>query len=280
MTLDFAIAGFPKCGSFSVYNVLNQHSAVRMSQRKEPSLFDQNYANLGEFLQREFTGSNGNAQLLGEATVEYAIKPESIKRLFDHNPGMKIILVVRDPVERAYSHYWHRMKTGFNVGEFSELIREREASFPVNYSLYFRHISKLLEVFPREQVHILGLEDFVKDFERETDNLLRFLNLNLEPLEFRRDNQSKIYKNKFLARCFRMIRNLNLRSRMNQKVYDFFHSGYRKIKERNLKPLEKPELSEEDRQYLEEVFRSDVQNLKSLIKKDLSFFDKYINTVE
>ncbi len=275
MMLDFVIAGFPKCGSFSAYNVLNQHSGVVMSERKEPSLFDHNFDRFDEFFRREFPYSDYTGQLLGEATVEYAVKEHCLQRLSEHNPKMKVILMVRDPIERAYSHYWHRKKMGIEVGEFSDLIRAEKTSFPIEYSLYYKHISKVLEYFPENQVHVIGVEDLKNDFQSEVDMLLDFLNLAKEPLVFRQDNQSKIYKSKRAAKAFRFVRRLKLRGEMNQKLYDSLHAGYKKIKDKNLKPLQKPTILPQDHRYLESVFKQDVSMLKGLLNRNLSLFEKY-----
>ncbi|MEQ8530676.1 MAG: sulfotransferase domain-containing protein, partial [Imperialibacter sp.] len=126
---DFIIAGAPKCGTTALYAILNQHPLISMSKVKEPVFFSRtpgvvksNLAEYGPNLSGRFDYGmswysslfeKGPNKIFGEASTLYFINDDSPKLIFDHAPKVKFIFMVRDPVERIYSHYWQDMKLGF-----------------------------------------------------------------------------------------------------------------------------------------------------------------------
>lgn len=110
-SLDFMIIGAQKAGTTALSHFLSQHPGVAMAQGKEVHLFDaQDYAidwTVDEINQRYAAHFKGvdPAVLWGEATPIYLYRPEIIPELKRYNPALKLIVLLRDPVERAISHY-------------------------------------------------------------------------------------------------------------------------------------------------------------------------------
>ena len=116
MLVDFFIVGAPKAGTTSLFYYLNKNKGICMSSIKEPNFFSSQdlkiqkiyydsliLDNLKEY-ERIFTPKN-KQQIIGEASVSYLFYPNVANRIFDYNPRSKIIIILRDPVERAFSHY-------------------------------------------------------------------------------------------------------------------------------------------------------------------------------
>ena len=63
--------------------------------------------------------------MIGEATVEYLVDPQACKRIYKHLPDVKLIFILRNPINRAWSHYWHRVKNGEEIRSFDKIINNR-----------------------------------------------------------------------------------------------------------------------------------------------------------
>ncbi len=154
--ITFCIAGFQKCASTWLHRCLQEHPAVHLPDRHMLHYFDIHHQ-LGEDWYRRtfFPEVSASATQIGDATVSYARSPEALDRLHLHNPDLRIILLLRHPVERAWSHYWHERKKGkihFAFGEwrenydlfndwiapglYDEAIARVEARFPAPSSLH------------------------------------------------------------------------------------------------------------------------------------------------
>ncbi len=107
--LDFMIIGAQKCGTTALASFLGEHPDISMSSRKEVHLFDApDIDQLSSHqIDARYSGyfENSKGRLLGEATPIYCYFEEIAPRLRDYHPELKLIVLLRDPVERAYSHY-------------------------------------------------------------------------------------------------------------------------------------------------------------------------------
>jgi hypothetical protein len=136
---DFIIAGAPKCGTTALASFLNEHPGVCMCYIKEPRFFtkmkgDMETTITGDGPRLSGTFDNGyewyaslfknalEGQKTGEASTVYFANADSAKLIYDHNPNMKLILMLRHPVKRLYSHYWQEYKLGFNFPSFEQMV--------------------------------------------------------------------------------------------------------------------------------------------------------------
>ncbi|MEQ8414693.1 MAG: sulfotransferase domain-containing protein [Imperialibacter sp.] len=192
---DFIIAGAPKCGTTALYAILNQHPLISMSKVKEPVFFSRtpgvvksNLAEYGPNLSGRFDYGmswysslfeKGPNKIYGEASTLYFINDDSPKLIFDHAPKVKFIFMVRDPVERIYSHYWQDMKLGFELPPFQEFVEMNHPKFRYycNISHYKKNIDRFLEYFPRNQMLFLDLDSFKGDRLGTLNAVYQFLGL-------------------------------------------------------------------------------------------------------
>jgi lipopolysaccharide transport system ATP-binding protein len=187
---DFLIIGTQKGGTTSLFYWLSRHPNVGQPSAKEIEFFDQRYANgamwyrahFPTFLERSQRHRRGQGPFLtGEATPSYLVHPRAPQRVAELIPNVKLIALLRNPVDRAYSLYQHRVDQGLEPLSFEQAIEAEDErirgeidriraderyvspSFHVLSYLYGGIYADLLEdwlrVFPRERLLVLPSED-------------------------------------------------------------------------------------------------------------------------
>jgi hypothetical protein len=121
---NFFVLGAMKCGTTSLYAYLNQHPDVHFSDPKEPIFFEFEYSNgLEYYWNRYFSGWRGQS-VVGEARHRNLYLPYVAERIKKVIPNPKFIVIVRDPIERAYSHWLHNYRIGLETLQFEDAIWE------------------------------------------------------------------------------------------------------------------------------------------------------------
>jgi len=199
---DVVILGAQKSGTSSLHGYLVQHPGVIEPLRKEVHYFDENYAR-GEAWYRAHFGRIGQPGLNLDSSPYYLFHPLAPQRLHALLPQARLIVLLRDPVRRAYSHYWHQRQKGREQLGFEDALaaepgrladaEARLADGTLQRSFEHQHFSYLargryaeqlarwFELFPREQFLILRFEDLARDPLGTLGTTLAFLGLS--PLE-------------------------------------------------------------------------------------------------
>ena len=170
----FLIAGVQKGGTTALFEYLAEEPGLSLSATKELHFFDdetQDWArpDTGAY-HANFPPFDGRPR--GDATPIYCYWPNSLERIAAYNPAMKLIVVLRDPVERAWSHWRMEYARGTEKGSFSWCIREgrqrmfdadpwgfhRDLSY-VERGYYGEQLDRLFALFPRDQALLLRSED-------------------------------------------------------------------------------------------------------------------------
>lgn len=115
-------------------------------------------------------------QVVGEHSTVYLASPRAVGRMAKLLPAVKLIFLLRDPVMRAYSHYWDHVRAGRAVHGFEKALRYGPTSL-LTRGFYKPQIEAYLQRFPRENVKILIFEEFVRDVQHAVDDVVRFLGL-------------------------------------------------------------------------------------------------------
>ncbi len=199
---DFIVAGFPKCGTTSLYEYLVRHPSIKEAFQKETFFFDWHYKKglrwYRAFFPLSLWKAPGSIPLCGEATAAYSTNPETYARIYRANPKTKLIILLRNPVERAYSNYRHLARLG-HKRSFEETIQdnlaglrhEKHTAFHdiLQSGIYVDYIKRMRGVFPANQMLILKSEDFFSNPEDATRQCFEFLNLPPHSLsEYRNHN--------------------------------------------------------------------------------------------
>ena len=198
---DFVIVGAARCGTSSLHAYLREHPQVCMSRDKEPDYFSLGDLPAAEIprngspyraltlrdYERQFEAA-GNARAVGEASPTYLVWPRSVERMRALIPDAKLICILRDPVERAYSHYAFARKMGaercqdFEQAIVAEEARAREdptlCFTYVRGSLYHDGLRAYFERFPRERILVLLFEEFARDPAGTMRRIHRFIGVD------------------------------------------------------------------------------------------------------
>lgn len=176
--VSFLIAGVQKGGTTALYEYLAQQGGVRLSTVKEVHFFDDGAQDWARPDYRAYHASFDavGEGPCGEATPIYGYWPQSLERIAAYNPAMRFVLLLRDPVERAWSHWRMETARGVETAPFGWCIRQgrqrlfdaepwghhREFSY-VERGFYAEQLERLYGLFPRDQVLVLRSEDLRDD---------------------------------------------------------------------------------------------------------------------
>jgi len=204
---DFLLIGGQRCGTTSFYKDICEHPNIVAAIKKEVHFFDGNF-NKGEkwykahFASRLYKNrlltTNQKNILIGESTPYYLFHPNVPERVCDLIPDVKIIVMLRNPVERAYSHYHHAVNKGRELLSFEKAI-EREFnviqkngldSFEfsedgfnykwhsyVSRGIYIRQLKRWFKFFPKNKIMIIKSEEYFADPGSTISVLYNFLDL-------------------------------------------------------------------------------------------------------
>ncbi|MGH3085954.1 MAG: sulfotransferase domain-containing protein, partial [Rubrobacteraceae bacterium] len=188
---DFIIIGTQRGGTTSLYRYLTEHPDVGAAFRKEVHFFDRYYEKGMDWYLAHFP-VRGEFPVVGEASPYYLLHPEAPERARKAVPHARFIVLLRNPVDRAYSQYHMKVKRGVEPLPFEDAIdkeRERLGSTDDPVSLAWRHYSyverslyvdqlrRWMNVFPREQFLILKSEDLYEDPQRILHQTQEYLGL-------------------------------------------------------------------------------------------------------
>ena len=225
---DYLIIGAAKCGTSSLYEYLVQHPNVEPAIGKEINFFDMRYDRginwyrtyFPPLIQRNFTKNIFKNNLItGEATPRYIDHPHAPERVAKTIPNVKLIVMLRNPVDRAYSHYQMEYANKNEDLSFEDILTEEpkrmegeieklttdknydSKEYPHRAYLATGHYAKYLKnwfkYFPREQFLIINNEDFLSDISKGYNKVLNFLGLpNFDLPEYKRIHGRKYDKMK------------------------------------------------------------------------------------
>ena len=170
--LELVIAGVQKAGTTTLFEYLRRHPDLAAPDQKELHLFDDETRDWS--LQPQIDAAFGDRTgRRFEATPIYLFWPRALERLRAHNPRLKLILIFRDPIERAYSHWRMESARGDETLPFSVAIRDGRDRLRTEFSrrhhsyvergFYGRQLRHALDLFHREQLLLLSLDDLASD---------------------------------------------------------------------------------------------------------------------
>ncbi len=172
MLPNFLIIGSQKAGTTSLYNVLRQHPQIYMPETKEINFFFRSevWQRGVEHYQGYFENVPETVKAWGEASPGYICHPAAPERIEGIMPEVRLILVVRNPIERAYSQYWDNRRHLSEPRHFAEVVDLYLSDYYLPGALgyfsrgtYMRYIRKYLGFFQPEQLLALVFEDLVHD---------------------------------------------------------------------------------------------------------------------
>ncbi len=293
----FLFIGTGKAGSTSVYYYLNEHPEIFMSPIKETNFFSYeggrpNFSGPGDLkslahkttittiqeYQKNFQGVN-NEKAIGEVSPSYLYIPEAPQRIKKYIPDIKMIVILRNPVDRAYSNFQHRSSLNLEpLTDFSQVIAEEKIRIKNNWAptwhylqqgFYYEQLKRYFDLFDRQQLKIYLFEDWLSDKLSLIQDIFKFIGVDntFTPNMITKYNISG--KPKSLALHDFLTNQNSLKTILKQvipkNVYSQLSSN---IQRANLQRL--PKLSSQVRHQLNQLYEQDVLKLQALIDRDLS----------
>lgn len=308
MMPNFFIVGAQKAGTTSLYHHLTQHPQIYMSPVKEPCFFNYEIKSDGEIVKENFgnPGRQKDARFsnmeeysalfrgvqgetaVGEASPPYMYVPGTAERIKRYVPEAKVIAIIRNPADRAYSAFLHAVRIGKEpLPDFASALREEESRVRENwhYTFHYRsrgfyhaQLEQYYRVFGRERIRVWLYEDLRDDPTGVAQSIYRFLGVEdtFVPDASAKHNPAGVPKNKFACT---MIRGIDITASLfletftsASKIYPLASKLRQRIQSRIVaKP---PPIDPEIRRELMEGYTEDILKLQDLIERDLSMWLK------
>jgi len=306
---NFFLVGAPKAGTTSLYHYLDQHPDVYMSPVKEPNYFAteirsrnigpqwQHWArqendSLQDYLKgpmREkrfgglisdlpdylklFRNVNGE-KAIGEASVCYLWSNTAARNIASAVPDAKILMMLRNPVDRAFSQYKQAVAGGLVGRSFREQIQvslhNRSHQFEVlnpflEYGLYYEQVKRYIELFPAQQILVCLYDEYEQAPEKLLADIFRFL--KVDPLFFPDITQRHLQTHvlRFVWLTYH-LRKCGLWSRFRRSTPAALLPVIRRWVSQTGQTLK---INSADRDYLNDYYREDVARLSTLLRRDL-----------
>lgn len=210
---SFFLAGAPKAGTTYIADVLGCHPDIFMPVTKEPAFFSRDpekghYERGWRFYQKTFHDA-GADQRIGEASTLYFHDADSAALIREAIPNARIVIVLRNPVDRVYSNYWQYIKSGFDLPAMDKLVEQGgdPLEHMIGVSHYPGHVRRFLDVFGSDRVLILTYEALSRDPAAVMKRILGFVGVQrpLDPacLGQGRANAAGVPRSRWLARLLR-----------------------------------------------------------------------------
>ncbi len=274
-TLDFLIIGAQKSGSTSLRAFLERHEEEIFALNRELHFWNrdgqyQDGAGLEKYL-KNFADAKPH-QLKGEKSPSYLVSQEAPGRIHKHFPQVKIIAILRNPIDRAYSAYWHGRRVGAIAAStsFGDAVRNYKVNQGKPYGdmvtpgFYSEQISRYLNFFPIEQVHVLSFESTLTQTNDELHGVLKFL---LPNSSIANQESQLSFPKRNVARASRF-------PKLNEAIFKsklLSYSTKSRISKKSLVELKVPEMLEADRSFLREIYAGENEALQSKLGKNFAW---------
>lgn len=303
---DVFLVGAAKAGTTSIYNYFKKHPDIFVSPIKEPNFFStdiltenfsaiykkntfldvDNYFSQNELpdIQLSFVRKAeqyerlfekaSNGQLKAECSTSYLYSKMAAKEIFNVNPDAKILIVLRNPVDRCVSHYQMALRYGHTSLPLMKAINKDLAAKKkgwgiselfVDLSMYTEQLERYLTVFPFEQIKILFYEDLKRNTVQFYQELSLFLGIAfMEDYEMDlRHNAGRMPRFAFLNRIFAATGGKNILKKL------FPERTLNWVKSIFFTPTSDINLSTSELEFLKKLFSNDVDKLSKLLQIDL-----------
>jgi len=307
---NFLVIGAAKCGTTSLYHYLKQHPDVYMSPIKEPNHFSTDI-NPVEFsseyklyeksknldIERYVNGDMKadqwgayvhnkeqylklfrfaeNKKAIGEISNSYLYSKVAASRIRSEYPDMKIVAILRQPAERAYSHYMANLRDGRTTLSFREEVEFDDAKTRHGWGishlyfelgLYAEQIQRYTSVFPGNQIKIYLFDQLKENNKALAADLFQFLGLETAgDIHYdEKFNEARVPKSPLLVKTI-------TQTGIKRKIFRALPEGWKEsIKSAFFKKGAVPRLSAEDRKWMTERYKDDILHLQEILGRDLN----------
>lgn len=269
------LIGAAKAGSTSLYNYLIKHEEI-YANIKEPWYFTDRKGLTngnkvkGEDSYEKLYKSDKNYKYYMDASPSYLCFPEVAKDIYEYNNDAKIIIILRNPIDRIKSYYRMYYKAGFD-GSLSEFLEYKDTFLPIKEAgLYSEQVKEYKNIF-KNNVLVIIFEEMIKNPNKvklELENFLKLGNINMDiKNKYNTTYKPKniffdylFFKNNFLKKIFRIfVKSYNTKGRIKNYLYSLGTSQEKY----------KGKIDKETESYLKEYYYNDIKKLEKLLNINL-----------
>ena len=277
--IDFVGIGFPKSGTTWLSNMLELHPEVNLAKHKETSFFmGDSYAEVirsfyprffkiesREEFEREFI--HNKDLIKGEFSPHYVYDVESIKNIQKHSDKVKIIICIRNSADFVYSYYWYLRGSNLSYRIPSDFLQAfNSIKYLRDLGFIYKNLKPWLETYSEDKVYLVNFEDIVRNPGDLLINIYKFLGIfekvnfqNRADLKYR----TKRLRSERLAWLINPISERLARGGLSRFINSkYFYNLYTKINKQDFKY---PEMRVEERKFLSEFYKQDIEQLKRII---------------
>ena len=279
---NFFIVGAPKSGTTSFFKYLDGHPDVFMSPLKEPNFFsydvieqqglfyaEKGVSTLNDYLKlfKEVT----NQKVIGEASVSYLFYDGIAEKIKVFNAESKVLILLRNPVERAISHYEMDYRLGYVKKPLLEIINSNQISDKLHFQqyielgLYSNQIKRYKNVFDERHLKIYLTDEFISDPRHVIQDLYHFLNIS--------ENYSpdlRVSHNSYLNPKNRLIANIYRSKWLRSVAKNILPGKLTSVIKHYLFKSERNEIDEKLITQLKLIYKADILSTEKVIGKTLS----------
>lgn len=286
---DFVIIGAAKAGTTSLTQYISQHPDVFFPREKEIPFFlsERNWGQGDAYLEAYYA-EKGDQKLVGMGHVHMLPNADAASRLHQYCPESKLIAVLRNPIERSYSAYWHSRRLEWEKSATFEEALEQESIRAAERSLnntdfaylsdgcYYKHLKTYLEFFPRDQLYVVLTDDLKADTPDTFSKLLTWLGVEPRLDEVDLSRKSNVASQ---PRYTWLNKLLHSRGRLKQTFktvvpkqlrYEIAMRVKKPLIQMNLRKFDYPPMQETTRARLREYFEPHNARLGQFLDRDLS----------
>ena len=208
MLPSFVIVGAMRGGTSALTRAISQHPDVFIAPGKEMHFFNRNFERGLDWYEGRFAGSDA-AAARGEATPLYMYDPQALRRMVETLPSARFIAIIRHPVDRSYSHYWHNRRRDRERQSFEEAIRLPPKELIFEYLQMSRYTENLreLESLAPGRLLVLINEDLRNRRAETLDRVWRFIGVDpargtVEPRSPRRSLMASLRRRRRVPRDY------------------------------------------------------------------------------
>jgi hypothetical protein len=275
MKPTFIGIGAQKCASSWLYDILADHPETALSETKELDFFSYHYENGYAWYERLFADKQG-VKAIGEISPSYfheASVPERAKR---YCPDMRILLSLRNPVERALSQHRHSIRIGAISGpDYSFETALADNPSYIDQGRYATHLSHWLAHFPENQIFVVLMDDIKKDPDETARKVYEFLGISTNHRSaalYEKSNPSYVVRSKAVDGAIRYIRKSVRHLGFGIVWQALGNSGLRKIYRhinRTNSEAVIPPVATDTLKHLKNIYLEEISELEKLINRNL-----------
>lgn len=266
---NFVIIGAMKCATSTIHDQLALQPGIFMTELKEPNFFsnDEQYSKGWEWYSSHFQAAR-KTEICGESSTHYTklpTYPNTVERIYKHLPDIKLIYVMRHPIDRLVSQYIHEWTLNILSVDINQAIDSYKEL--IDYSLYSKQLEPYINTFGKEKILPIFFERLVSHKQEELERICNFIGYSQQPtwnLESDAQNVSKERMRENRIRDF-LVEAPGLKQIRRQLI----PKGWRERAKSLWRMTEKPEIDRQKLAELKSIFDEDLSTMGSLLGVEL-----------